>query len=143
MDELTFLAGKVKKWILPVFEAGTSPGAASLKRLLLPQGELAQFYDSEEGVRFLAFIELRADSLRGNHYHKIKEEWVYMIQGEVSLLLRDIDTQAEDCLSLKAGELAFIPTGIAHALKTVVPGQAIEFSKSRFDPTDTHRFMVT
>src|SRR5882724_9407230 len=133
MHESTFLAGKVFKQRLPVVQPASGTGATTLKRLFLPQGELAQFYDADEGIRFLAFIELRAGSMRGNHYHKVKEEWIYVIQGEVSLMLKDIESQAEDCLPLLAGELVCIPTGVAHVLKTVVSGQAIEFSKSRFD----------
>jgi len=42
--------------------------------------------------------------------------------------------QARASVALRAGDLAVIRTGIAHALRTVEPGQAIEFSIARFDP---------
>src|SRR5437870_12464864 len=83
MSPSTFLPGKLRKFSLPVIATPVGPDAPNLKRLLLPQGELAQFYDSDEPVRYLAFIELRAGSTRGNHYHQFKEEWLYLIQGEL------------------------------------------------------------
>jgi uncharacterized cupin superfamily protein len=116
------------------------PDAPVLKRLLLPQGELAQFYDAEEGVRYMAFIELLPGQVRGNHYHKVKEELVYVIRGEVLLSVADIDSKAHASLALRAGDLAVIRTGIAHAIRTVEPGQAIEFAIARFDAADIHRF---
>lgn len=114
--------------------------APAVKRLLLPQGELAQFYDADEPVRYLAFIELREGGARGNHYHKIKEEWVYLIQGEVQLVVEDIESKVREVVPLQTGDLAIIQPGVAHVLRTIRPGQAVEFSKVRFDPADIHRF---
>ena len=138
MLESSFLDGKVRKWSLPVVEGAT--GDYTLKRLLLPQGELARIYDADEGIRFIAFIELRAGTTRGNHFHKVKEEFVYVIQGALTLILEDIASKARDTASLETGDLAFIPTGIAHALRPTRPGQAIEFSPVRFNPEDSYRF---
>ena len=45
-------------------------------------------------------------------------------------------------MSIESGDLIFIPTEIAHALQIAEPGQAIEFSKARFDATDIHRFQL-
>jgi mannose-6-phosphate isomerase-like protein (cupin superfamily) len=140
VPETTFLNGKVLKRSLPVLQLPLGPDAPALRRLLLPQGELAQFHNAEEGIRYMAFIELLPGQVRGNHYHKIKEELVYVIRGEVSLSVADIDSQARASVPLRAGDLALIRTGIAHALRTVEPGQAIEFSVARFDPADIHRF---
>jgi uncharacterized cupin superfamily protein len=108
----------------------------------LPQGELANIYDAEEGIRFLTFLELRAGSTRGNHCHKVKEEYFYVIQGEVALLVQDVESGARDSLRLCAGDLAFISTGVAHASQITQPGQALEFSKTRFDPNDSCRHPV-
>src|SRR5437868_9329375 len=113
MPESAFLSGKVRKWSLPAFELPLAADAPTVKRLLLPQGELAQFYDANEGVRYMAFIELRAGTIRGNHYHKVKEEWVYMIAGEAALTLEDIHTKARQSVPMQKGDLAVIGTGIA------------------------------
>jgi mannose-6-phosphate isomerase-like protein (cupin superfamily) len=140
MSESTCLNGKVLKRSLPALQLPLGPDAPALKRLLLPQGELAQFYDADEGIRYMAFLELLPGQVRGNHYHKVKEELVYVIRGGVLLNIADIDTKARASVELRAGDLAVIRTGVAHALRTVEPGQAIEFSSSRFDPADIHPF---
>lgn len=140
MSQAAFLNGKVLKKTLPAFELPLPTDAPSVKRLLLAQGELAQFYDSDEGVRYLAFIELRPGTVRGNHFHKTKVEWVYVIAGDVLLIAEDIETKLRESVPLRTGDLALIQTGIAHALQVVQSGQAIEFSQARFDPLDIHKF---
>ena len=142
LPESTFLNGKVLKRSLPVLQLPLGPDAPVLKRLLLPQGELAQFYNADEGIRYMAFIELLPGQVRGNHYHKVKEELVYVIRGEVLLGVADIDSKASASVALRAGDLAVIRTSIAHAIRTVEPGQAIEFSITRFDPGDIHPFSL-
>jgi mannose-6-phosphate isomerase-like protein (cupin superfamily) len=140
MPETRLLNGKVLKQALPLFQLPLGPAAPTLKRLLLPQGELAQFYDADEGMRYLAFIELLAGQVRGNHYHKVKEELVYIIRGEVWLSVADVNSQERASVVLQAGDLVVIRTGIAHAIRTVESGQAVEFSIARFDPADIHRY---
>ena len=140
MAESEYLAGKVVKWSLPVISGRPGPDAPKLKRLFLPQGELAQVYDSEDGIRYLAAIETRMGSDRGNHYHKVKEEWLYVLQGELFVLAEDIQTKERASVPLRTGDLLRIQIGIAHLLRTVEPGQAIEFSRARFDPADIFPF---
>src|SRR3954454_18231893 len=101
MGDTIYLGGKVLKRTLPVVPAPSGPDAPILKRLLLAQGELAQFYDADEPIRYLAFIELRSGSVRGNHYHNTKEEWIYLIQGEVMLTLEDLQTQARETFPIR------------------------------------------
>ena len=140
MPEFTFLGGQVRKWSLPIVEGGSGPFEP--KRLMLPQGELAWLYNADDGIRYIACLELRAGTVRGNHYHLRKEEWVYVIQGELELLLQDRATQARETVPLRTGDLAFIPTGVAHAMRAVQSGHAVEFSSSRFEPSDSYRFPV-
>jgi len=142
MPDSTFLNGKVVKRSLPVLQLPLGQDAPALKRLLLPQGELAQFYDADQGIRFMAFIELLPGQVRGNHYHQVKEELVYVIRGEVLLSVADIDSKARASVALRAGDLAVIRTRIAHAFRAVAPGQAIEFSSTRFDSADIHKFLL-
>ena len=140
MSQGAYLNGKVRKQTLSAFELPLPAGAPTMKRLLLAQGELAQFYDADEGVRYLAFIELLPGTVRGNHFHKVKVEWIYVITGEVLLIAEDIERKRREAVPLRTGDLATIQTGIAHALQVVQPGQAVEFSPARFDPLDIHKF---
>jgi quercetin dioxygenase-like cupin family protein len=138
--ESTFLAGKVVKKSLPSYHGPAGPDAPRLKRLLLRQGELAQFYDSEEGIRYMAMIELNPGSPRGNHYHKVKEEFVYVIEGKVELVAEDIATKEHAAVLLEPGDWVVIPTAIAHALRPMEKGKAIEFSKVRFALADVYPY---
>lgn len=140
MDQVTLLDGKVIRQSLPVVELPVGPEAPSLKRLRLPQGELAQIYDAEEGIRYMAVIELRPDQTRGNHYHKVKVEWVYVTAGEVLLVVEEVGSRRRESVALRAGDLAVIQTGIAHALRVTGAGEAIEFSGARFDAADIYRY---
>jgi hypothetical protein len=101
--EAKYLAGKVVKRSLPTITGRPGPDAPALKRLLLPQGELAQILDSEEGIRYLAAFELRAGGIRGNHYHKAKEEWIYVVQGRLNVAVQDIQTSARAAVPLAPG----------------------------------------
>lgn len=141
-DAASLLGDRVRKWSLPVFQGPPGPGIAGVKRLFLKQGELAQFYDGEEGIRYLAFVALKPQSLRGNHYHERKREWLYLISGELSLLLEDIGSRERTTLELQAGDLALVEPRIAHTLVPKLPGQAIEFSPIRFDPADIYPYSL-
>jgi uncharacterized cupin superfamily protein len=143
MVESRFLTGKVIKRSLPEVQPPFGPEAPELKRLMLPQGELAQFFNGQESIQYIAFIELQPGITRGNHYHKAKAEWVYLIRGTMRLLVQDVESNGRERIELRAGDLVFIQTGVAHALEPLEPGQAIEFSSARFDATDIYKFAVT
>jgi uncharacterized RmlC-like cupin family protein len=132
----------VTKLTLPEVAPGAS-NSPLLKRLILPQGELAQFYDGSEPIHCIAFIELKAGTQRGNHFHKQKLEWIYLISGEFLLRAEHLETHERQSLTVRPGDLINIRTGIAHVLDVQQSGQAIEFSPARFDPGDTYRYAVS
>jgi len=141
MDE-QWLNGRVWKRTLPVIEGRPPPDAPLLKRLPLPQGELAQFWDESEPILYLAAMELRVGGTRGNHFHHKKRELIYVMSGAVRLHVRAVSTLAEDkvqVILLRAGDLASIQPEIAHAYEPIEPGIAVEFSPAGFDPEDTVR----
>jgi len=138
----TFFGGAVGVRQLPLLRPPTTPDAPILKRLDLPQGELAQFYDSEDGLRYAAVIELVAGSVRGNHYHRIKREQVYVLRGSLELLLQELLTQRRAAVVVPTGGCVLIQPGIAHALRVLDPGFAIEFSEDRYAPDDTYRHLL-
>lgn len=142
MAKTVLLSGKVVKEPLPILQPPTAPGSPTLKRLKLPQGELAQFYDGDPGIRYIAYIELLPGTPRGNHYHNGKEEWIYLLTGELSLVIEDIVSKERSSLTMSAGDIVKISTGIAHTLQITKPGQAIEFSTAKFDAADIHRYVL-
>jgi len=142
ISEQSFLDGKVLKRSLPTFEPPLAGELPMTKRLLLPQGELAQFHDGEEGIRYLAAIRLVSGTARGNHYHRKKQEWVYLVDGAVELVAEDVETKARETLLMVTGDLVYISPGVAHTLVVQKEGMAVEFSPVRFDPTDTSRYTL-
>jgi len=143
MTDQVYFSGKLRHVQLPVFTEPTGPDAPMLKRLLLPQGELAQLYDSEEGMRYIAFLELKANGVRGNHFHRQKREYVYVISGKLEFLAEDLSDRSQITIPVGAGELVIIEVNVGHALRTIEPGSALEFSPSRFDRTDVYRYPLT
>jgi mannose-6-phosphate isomerase-like protein (cupin superfamily) len=144
MKRTLYFDGRLSKSSLPVFE-GAPPagaGASGPKRLRLAQGELANFYDDPEGVRYLAFLELRPDGVRGNHVHRVKKEHFYLIAGEVVCVAKPAEGGELVELELKAGDMVTIHPGIAHAFKPLSIGQAIEFSSGMFDAGDIERIAL-
>jgi uncharacterized RmlC-like cupin family protein len=131
----------VIKRTLPQLAPGTTDSVL-LKRLLLPQGELAQFYDGNDPIHYIAFIELKAGTQRGNHFHKQKFEWIYVLTGEFLLRAEDVETHERQSLTVRGGDLLNIRPGLAHVLDIHQSGQAIEFSPARFDQGDTYRYVV-
>jgi quercetin dioxygenase-like cupin family protein len=138
MDRAEFVHQKVVKWTLPAVQPGEAMNEA-LKRVVLPQGELAQFYDAEEAIRYIASIELKEGTVRGNHYHEVKREYIYILSGELLLALEEVTSHAREQLRLQGGDLVLIQPGIAHALQVTQRGMAVEFSPDRFNPADTFR----
>ena len=65
-----------------------------------------------------------------------------MVRGEALLSVADIDSKASASLALRAGDLAVIQVNVAHAFLPSEPGQAIEFSRARFDTADIYKFTV-
>jgi hypothetical protein len=141
VGDASFLGGKAIRRVLPVISA-PSPQMPLLKRLMLSQGELDQFYDAEQGIHYIVAIELRANCIRGNHFHRQKEEWVYVVQGGLIVEAVDTETNERASFTLGPGGLSIVRPGVAHAYRTTRPGLAIEFSPTRFSATDTHSYVL-
>jgi mannose-6-phosphate isomerase-like protein (cupin superfamily) len=141
MTQTSYLSGRVLKRTLPCLERADA-SAPLLKRLLLPQGELAQFYDAEEGIHYIACLELTAGGVRANHYHSRKQEWIYLVRGRLNVVVEEMESKVRESFVLEAGDLALIGPGVAHVLQTLEPGFAIEFSPGRFDASDASRWQL-
>lgn len=59
--------------------------------------------------------------VKGNHYHKRKEEWFCVIKGEGKLLMEDINTKEKKEIEMGKKNLVavqFLPN-IAHSIKNI------------------------
>lgn len=142
MNEKTYLGGRVAVVTLPEFQGVPPGGGPSLKRLRLPQGAIAQIHQGGEGMRYIAWVEFRSGGVRGNHVHARKREHIYLVAGEVEVLLEDTAGGGRETVRLSGGDSIFIPPGIAHAVRTVVPGHGIEFSPEPLMADDTQAYPV-
>ncbi len=142
MSEDLFLSGRVIRRSLPEFTGSPPTDAPRLRRLHLDRGDLAQIHDSDEGMRYIAWLELRSGRIRGNHYHTRKHEILYLATGGLELVVGDIVTGERAVVRLRVGDWVSIEPGVAHAVRVLEPGQAIEFSPQPFDPSDIVRFLV-
>ena len=107
-------------------------------RISSPRGEMAVLADGTTPIRHLAYLELRPGMPRGNHYHKLRHEYFYLISGELTLHLADLDSGASASVQMSTGDLAYIGPGIAHVLKPGHAGQGVEFAAEVFDLTDVY-----
>jgi mannose-6-phosphate isomerase-like protein (cupin superfamily) len=107
-------------------------------RLASPKGEMAVLADTGQIIRHLTYLELRPAQRRGEHYHKIRREYFYLISGEASLLLEEIATKSKISLQINPGDLVLLQPGIAHVFNPLTSGQAIEFAAEPFDPSDVY-----
>ena len=136
-----FFSGQFVIKSLPVVEVPATR-VETQARLLSPKGELAVMSEGAIDIRHLAYVELREGMLRGDHYHKLRHEYFYLISGEVTLNLQAISSGERATTTIRTGDLVFIKPGIAHSLIPARPGHAIEFAAESFDLADVYRHVL-
>ena len=107
-------------------------------RLNSPRGELAVLTDGSTPLRHLCYVELRAGMVRGNHFHKLRHEYFYVIAGNLAVQLQDVSTKEQASVKLQTGDMLFIKPGIAHALNPLSEGHALEYAAEPFDLADVY-----
>lgn len=134
------IADKVSFRTLPVTVPPTAPGGG---RIVTPAGELAQVFSGQD-FRFLAYLEFKANLSmpRGNHYHAVKTESLYVITGRLRAVYRDIETGETLTRTLSAGDLVTIKPGCAHTYFPEEYSQAIEVADTAYDPADTIPYAI-
>ena len=117
------------------------------RRLFSSKGEMAQILNrAAETYRHLVYWDLdstKSGEERGHHYHEKKTENFYVLTGEFDLLIHDLETDHKGVYVVKAGDRLQIAPRIAHAFRSRVYSQALEYSNEPYDATDTHPFKVS
>ncbi len=113
-------------------------------RIATAAGEIAQLV-SGESFRYLAYIEFAhpPGALRGNHYHLIKQESLYILRGRLQARYQDMETGQTAELLLETGDLVQTQPGCAHAYRSLEYTQALEFAPTPFDPADSYRHVLS
>ena len=112
----------------------------------LKSGELLGDNRKFGQIYYVTFSE--KDVVRGNHYHKLTEEWFGVIFGSLQVVLEDVNTKERQTFELHSHESEFIRLRIgkeiAHAFKCL-SGAAIlvDYANRQYDPASTDRFPYT
>jgi len=138
MSVRTLLGGKVEVKTLGSMQPA-DPRPETRARILAPGGELAVLSEGSAPIRYLAYVELRAGTVRGNHFHKDRNERLYLLAGEAELFLQDMETGERGEVKLRPGDLASIPPNVAHAFLPGSNGHAVEFAAEAFEAADVYR----
>jgi uncharacterized RmlC-like cupin family protein len=143
MGDLHMPLSKVSVRHLPVYTPPLKGFLEEGGRIKQPAGELAQITNGGS-FQYLAYIEFNIDApvLRGNHYHEIKEEFLYILTGKLRAVYKDIDTDDMEEITVSAGDLITIQPRCAHVYFPIEYSQAIEFSASLYDPQDTLKYVL-
>jgi dTDP-4-dehydrorhamnose 3,5-epimerase-like enzyme len=142
METRSYFGGRATiKSLLVTDQAADRPEICA--RINSPRGELAVLTDGSVPIRHLSYLEMRPGMVRGNHYHKLRKEYCYVISGELTLALADVATGESVSVQIHAGEIAYIQPGIAHAFNPLGQGQAVEYAAQPFDLSDVfpHRLI--
>ncbi len=122
-----------------------APLAASLGpeggRIFSAAGEMAQLV-SGESFRYLAYLEFvhQPHVVRGNHYHRVKYEHLYVLVGRLRCICKDLDSGEQAVYELAAGDLMQIQPGCAHVFMPLEYTQALECAPQPYDPADAYAY---
>ena len=114
------------------------------RRIFSAKGEMAQILNrTDEAFKNLVYWELdstKTGQERGHHYHDKKTERFYILTGELELLVKELESSSSKKLIVKAGNRLTIAPRVAHAFRSLMYAQVLEYSPDPYDPTDTYPF---
>ena len=86
------------------------------------------FYDTN--INHVAIIESKADSIRGDHYHKHTTQYVLVVKGELEYWHKHYDSSnSAESIILKEGDFVESPPYEVHSFKMITDNQFIVFSE--------------
>ncbi|MBN1289305.1 MAG: cupin domain-containing protein [Actinobacteria bacterium] len=88
----------------------------------------------EEGcVTNIHVVSIRSGSIRGNHYHRYQNEYVWVMTGRVELTAVDNETGGKETMSIDGetdGIMVKVPPCVTHAFKNTGDRTAYLFCAS-------------
>lgn len=105
----------------------------------IDRGKGETFYlNAESQFRYVSVIGLEIDKgIRGNHYHKFKHEYFFVLEGEVIGYLWDPENPGDHRKeTFRKGDFFDIKPGLAHGVATPSKATIIELSPQIFDCDD-------
>lgn len=125
---------------LPIQQGGIAPPSGG--RVVTGAGELTQLIAGNI-FRHLAYLEFKASGApRGNHYHRVKHEFVYVMSGHLEVVSVNLDTNEKQTITMRAGDLLESPPMNAHVFIAKEDTMALEFAAQPYNPEDTIPYKV-
>lgn len=98
-----------------------------------------------DGIRHIAINVIKPGCIKGNHYHKLKNEYFYLASGQVVFTLENIKTKTIMVNTLSSPmALAEIPKNHAHKVQNVGESDAvlIQMADQLYNNTDSYKYII-
>ncbi len=75
--------------------------------------------DDSIKIKSVLLITCKKNSVRANHWHKHDTHYVYMLKGRMKYYYKDLNKiqSKKKNIIVKAGEIVFTPSKVAHSMK--------------------------
>jgi UDP-2-acetamido-2,6-beta-L-arabino-hexul-4-ose reductase len=122
---------------------------ADISRNFDARGEVVKIITVQKAgwpARDVIAVSVKPGVVRGNHYHKIKEEVFVVLLGRLLVTLVDVKTGERMKMRLdgKSRKMLFIHPFVAHSAKNIGKDTAwfMEVQNTDYDKSDDYRFDV-
>ena len=112
------------------------------KSLENDRGYLVEFISGKYNIKQVNILFSFANTVRGNHYHKVTEEFFYVIEGEAKVVLRNIKTGQVTKFIISSKESFTVTPYHYHTLEFIRDTQILSFYSKEFDINDTDIFTI-
>ena len=77
---------------------------------------------------------------RGQHIHRLKKEWIYLLRGRLEVQLVCCKTGERLTAVLEPGDRILMPPGIAHRVRALEDSEMVELCDQPFSPEDNRPY---
>ena len=99
-----------------------------------------------DGIKHIAINVIKPGCIKGNHYHKLKNEYFYLASGQVVFILENTETNAIGKYTLSS-PMAFveIPKNHAHKVENIGDSDAvlIQMADQLYNDSDSYKYLIT
>ena len=106
--------------------------------------ELGQAHYILDGapLKRAAVLEIKKHGgFRGQHIHRLKTEWLYVLRGRLEVQLACEATGERLDFVLEPGDRLMTPPGIAHRVRALEDSEMVELCDRAFSPEDNQPFL--
>lgn len=106
------------------------------------RGYLIEFPIKNYKVEQVNMLFSYADTIRGNHYHKVTEEFFFVVNGHAKVTIQNVTTKEESSFIVKKGDSFSVYPYNLHTLDFVEDTLIMSFYSKEFDMNDTDIFTI-